>query len=353
MLGAGAVAEAVWVKSGMDASAEALATALPRTRTVADDAPALPGRPARSGWCPSTACSRCGSRSRARGVGGAGSARPHRGPALQLAAHRGRRRGSRPGPRRWTGWPPRSPDRRPTGRWPRPGLRRPGGGPPPGADGLPAAKAPLFDVLGPHHVDHVLASWYAADRRSDLLVAVDVSGSMRARAPGSDRAVIDVVRDGVGELASLLPDDSQLTLWRFGTHLDGTRDYEAVLRGTTLDGEGRAAVSRAVGQLVPQDTGTGLHDTILAAYEAARDAAARTSQPRRRLHRRAQRGRPAHAEPRAARAAAGGGEGYAAAGTARRAHRRRVRRAAREAQALEDALEPVAATSTRCRPRTR
>ena len=46
-----------------------------------------------------------------------------------------------------------------------------------------------------------------------------------------------------------------------------------MLRGTTLDGEGRAAVSRAVGQLVPQDTGTGLHDTILAAYEAARDAA--------------------------------------------------------------------------------
>ena len=46
-----------------------------------------------------------------------------------------------------------------------------------------------------------------------------------------------------------------------------------MLRGTTLDGEGRAAVSRAVGQLVPHDTGTGLHDTILAAYEAARDSA--------------------------------------------------------------------------------
>jgi hypothetical protein len=119
----------------------------------------------------------------------------------------------------------------------------------------------------------VLASWYAADRRSDLLVAVDVSGSMLARAPGANRALIDVVRDGIGELASLLPDDSQLALWRFGSRLDGDRDYEPVLRGTTLDGEGRAAVSRAVQQLTPQDTGTGLHDTILAAYEAARDAA--------------------------------------------------------------------------------
>jgi hypothetical protein len=134
-------------------------------------------------------------------------------------------------------------------------------------------QAPLFDVLGPHHVDHVLASWYAADRRSDVLVAVDVSGSMQARAPGSDRKLIDVVRDGIGGLASLLPDDSQLTLWRFGSRLDGERDFEPVLRGTTLDGEGRAAVSRAVGKLDPLDTGTGLHDTILAAYEAARDSA--------------------------------------------------------------------------------
>ena len=38
MLGLGAFGEAVWVKDGMDASAEALAAALPRTRTVAGDA---------------------------------------------------------------------------------------------------------------------------------------------------------------------------------------------------------------------------------------------------------------------------------------------------------------------------
>ena len=81
------------------------------------------------------------------------------------------------------------------------------------------------------------------------------------------------MREGIGELASLQPDDSQLTLWRFGSRLDGERDHEPVLRATTLDGEGRAAVSRAVGSVRPEDTGTGLHDTILAAYEAARDAA--------------------------------------------------------------------------------
>jgi hypothetical protein len=272
MLGAGAVAEAVWVKSGMDASAEALATALPRTRTVTDAAPALPRAPGEVGLVPEYALLPVAAQVRAAGSvvlaprdhtaalryswqpTAAAAADPARAAAL------GRLSAALTGP---AADEPLA----------RAGLRRPGGGPPPGADGLPATSAPLFDVLGPHHVDHVLASWYAADRRSDLLVAVDVSGSMGARAPGSDRALIDIVRDGVGDLASLLPDDSQLTLWRFGTHLDGERDYEPVLRATTLDGEGRAAVSRAAGQLVPQVTGTGLHDTILAAYEAARDAA--------------------------------------------------------------------------------
>ena len=272
MLGMGAFAESVWLKDGMDASAEALAAALPRTRTVPGDAPALPEAPGEVGLVPEHGL--LPARERARQAGSvvlapldhtaalryswlptaAAAADPARAAALDrlVAALTG----------------PAA-----DGPLAQAGLRRPGGGPPPGVEGLPAAKAPLFDVLGPHHVDHVLASWYAADRRSDLLVAVDVSGSMLARAPGSDRAVIEVVRDGIGELASLLPDESQLTLWRFGTRLDGTRDHEAVLRGTTLDGEGRVAVSRAVGQLVPHDTGTGLHDTILAAYEAARDAA--------------------------------------------------------------------------------
>lgn len=270
MLGLGAFAESVWVKDGMDASAEVLAGALPRTRTVVGDAPALPEEPGEVGlvsehdllpvrerlagavvlaprdhtavlrysWLPTAAAAADPARARTLDRVRAALTGPAADEPLAQA-----------------------------------GLRRPGGGPPPGADGLPAVEAPPFEVLGPHHVDHVLATWYAQDRRSDLLVAVDVSGSMVARAPGSGRAVIDVVRDGIGELASLLPDDSQLALWRFGSRLDGDRDHEAVLRATALDGEGRAALSRATAELRPRDTGTGLHDTILAAYEAARDSA--------------------------------------------------------------------------------
>ena len=309
MLGAGAVAEAVWVKSGMDASAEALATALPRTRTVTDAAPALPRAPGEVGLVPEYAPAPGGRAGPRRGVGGAGPARPHRGlryswqPTAAAAADParaaalGRLAAALTGP---------AADEPLT----RAGLRRPGGGPPPGADGLPAARAPLFDVLGPHHVDHVLASWYAADRRSDLLVAVDVSGSMGARAPGSDRALIDIVRDGVGELASLLPDDSQLTLWRFGTHLDGRAGlragaarHDARRRGP----RGRVAGGRAARPAGDRD-GPARHDPRRVRGGPRRRPPGRP-EPRRRLHRWAQRGRPAHAQPRSAPGAAGGGEG--------------------------------------------
>jgi hypothetical protein len=272
MLGLGAFAESVWVKDGMDASAEVLAAALPRTRTVQGDPPALPQARGEVGLVPEHGLlpvreqvQRAGSvvlaprdHSAVLRYGwlptAAAVADPVRAEALD------RVRVALTGPAA-------------DAALAQAGLRRPGGGPPPGADGLPAVEAPPFEVLGPHHVDHVLATWYVADRRSDLLVAVDVSGSMLAQAPGSERALIEVVREGIGELASLQPDDSQLTLWRFGSRLDGERDHEPVLRATTLDGEGRAATSRAVGRLRPEDTGTGLHDTILAAYEAARDAA--------------------------------------------------------------------------------
>jgi hypothetical protein len=132
--------------------------------------------------------------------------------------------------------------------------------------------APAFDVLGTHHVDHVLATWYPADRRADVLVAVDVSGSMRARAAGADAPVIDVVRRGVGSLADLLPDDSRLELWEFGSHLDGASDHRVMLQRAGLSGGARAAVSSAVAALTPTDTGTGLHDTILAAYRAGQQA---------------------------------------------------------------------------------
>jgi hypothetical protein len=270
MLGLGALGEAVWLDKGMDASADALAAALPRTRVVSDGGPAIPARPGEVGLvAEQTIMSQPG---RAAGLtviapadrtaelryswypSADAVADPVRARALErIAATLAGPDADRP--------------------LVQAGLRRPGGGRPAGAsDGAPPVVAPAFDVLGPHHVDHVLATWYPADRRADVLVAVDISGSMRARPAGAKVPLIEVVRQGVGSLAGLLPDDSRLALWAFGSRLDPPRDHRVLLERADLAGDRRAAVAAAVRGLTPTDTGTGLHDTILAAYRAAQEA---------------------------------------------------------------------------------
>jgi hypothetical protein len=269
LLALGAVGEAVWLADGMDASADALALAFPRTRVVAADVPAMPDRPGEVGlvaehelrsatadgltivaptdhtaqlrysWFPSAAA----------------AADPGRAQALDTV------KAALDGP---AGDSPLA----------KAGLRRPNATRPPNPadDDLPPVAAPPFDVLAPHHVDHVLATAYAEDRRADLVVAVDVSGSMRAVVPGVNEPRIALVRRGVTALAQLLPDDARLSLWEFGTHLDGDKDYRVLRPDDALGGDGRQAIDRAVTALNPTDTGTGLHDTILAAYRSAQAA---------------------------------------------------------------------------------
>ncbi len=270
MIGAGAVAEAVWLKQDMDASAQWLADAKKTTRTVTGDQPATPARAGEVGLVPEysllqhpdtlhdrvalpgtdyTAMLRYTWFPRAVAV-----ADPIRSAALDRLRSRltsadsaGYLRSAR--------------------------LRTPDPAQVVGDDDpLPTPAAKPFAVLEPHHVDHVFATWYVEDRRTNLLVAVDVSGSMAARAAGSTLTRIDVVRQGCKSVAGLLPDDSRMGLWEFGSKLDGARDYKPLLAMTPLSRQHRAALTTALDQVKSQATGTGLYDTILAAYTAARDA---------------------------------------------------------------------------------
>jgi len=272
LVGAGDVGEAVWLDEGMDASAEALATALPRTRTVTDGQ-ALPTQSGEVGLVAEYALARL------RGEGGGAA----------LAGSRILAGSDHTAILRYTWLPTAAAVEDPimTGLLSRvlsaltdpdaddaiakAGLRRPGGSPPPSEiKGLPKLSAPPFDILGGHQVDHVFATWYPADRRSDILLVVDVSGSMRALAPGSNRPLISLVRGGVLEVGKLLPNNSELSLWAFGSNLDPPRDYRTLLPRGNLDSAQRQRLTRAAHALDAQNTGTGLYDTLLAAYEAAK-----------------------------------------------------------------------------------
>jgi hypothetical protein len=278
LVGVGAVGEAVWLDKGMDASAQAMATALRSTRTVTEGQP-WPTEPGDVGLVAEYALMR-----HATGPTGSAAATAVSGSRILTGS-------DHTAVLRYTWLPTAAAVKDPimTGRLARllsaltdpeaddalaaAGLRRSGAGgsepPPGGVRPLPTSTAPPFDVLTPHRVGHVFATWYPADRRSDILVVVDVSGSMAGPAEGSNQPLIDLVRAGVLTLGRQLPDDSELSLWKFGSLLDPPRDYQTLLPRGALDAAQRQRLARAARALTAQETGTGLYDTILAAYRAA------------------------------------------------------------------------------------
>ena len=267
MVAAGTLGEAVWIKDGMDASSAALSAALRQTRTVPGTARG-PAGPAGRGRPGPGVCAAAGEAHR-RGRGRAGRHRPHRRAPVRLAADRGR--GGRPGPQ---GRPRPAAGRveeRGRGQGVRGGRAAPARrrGPRGAAVRLPQLTAPALPVLQPHHVDHVFAAWYVQDRRSSILLAVDVSGSMAEPAPGTTTPLIQLVRQGCLAVGQMLPDQSSLGLWSFGSQLDPPRDYKVLLPTAQLTDGQRAGLAGAVAQLAAEQTGTGLYDTILAAYKAA------------------------------------------------------------------------------------
>ncbi|HST67419.1 MAG TPA: hypothetical protein VLM05_19760 [Mycobacteriales bacterium] len=266
MVAAGSLGEAVWIKSGMDASSAALSAALKQTRTVTGDGPALPragevglipeyalvgARPAgstvlagtdytaslRYGWLPSAA---------AVGTPERAAALDRLLAALEAPAANAAYAAAK--------------------------LRRPDGPAPAGASDLPALTGKSMEILEPHHVDHVFAAWYVQDRRSSILLAVDVSGSMQQPAPGTGTPLIQLVQQGCLAVGRMLPDQSALGLWAFGSQLDPPRDYRVLLPTAALTEGQRAGLSGAVGRLTAEQTGTGLYDTILAAYRSATES---------------------------------------------------------------------------------
>ena len=77
-----------------------------------------------------------------------------------------------------------------------------------------------------------------------------------------------MVRDACRTVAGLLPDDAELGLWEFGTHLDGKRDYLELLPVAAMNPAHRKATGVAIDRVAVRQTGTGLYDTTLAAFKA-------------------------------------------------------------------------------------
>jgi hypothetical protein len=269
LVAAGALGDAVWLRSGMDTSSMAMIRTVAGTRTVTGPGPALPVTAGEVGLIPEYALLPVLS-SGARA-------------AVVLTG------ADRTAALRYTWLPTQAATGDPVRRAAvyrvlmaltgggsaaaitSAHLRPPSAGAPPDAprDRLPALAPVAFDVLAAHHADHVMATWYPQERRADLLLVVDVSGSMAERAPGTNQSKIALVRQGVMSVANLLPSDSRLGLWEFGFRLDGARDYRVLVPARALHPGQRRALAGEVGALDARNSGTALYDTILDAYRSA------------------------------------------------------------------------------------
>jgi hypothetical protein len=129
--------------------------------------------------------------------------------------------------------------------------------------------APANPVLDAQRVDRVLATWYAEDRRADLLVVVDVSAAMAAPPPGARRPLITLARNNLMRLAARMPDDARLGVWAFGSRLRGARDYVVVDPLRPLTSTHRAGLDATMDRLLAGDTSDGFYDAVLAAYRSA------------------------------------------------------------------------------------
>ena len=131
------------------------------------------------------------------------------------------------------------------------------------ARGLPSDEAMTKTVV----------FWSALQRRSNVLAAVDTSGSMTEPAPDRSGSRIRVVQEACLRAIQLFSPESGVGLWKFSKKLDGGKDYRQLVPMGPIGGAltdktpRRAALETAIRRDLTPKGATGLYDTTLAAYQ--------------------------------------------------------------------------------------
>jgi Ca-activated chloride channel homolog len=123
-------------------------------------------------------------------------------------------------------------------------------------------------------VARALQYWAALQERGNVLVVVDVSGSMLEPVPGLDVTRLDLARAAVADALAAYSDKTAVGLWAFSRRLDGDRDHQVVVPVAEARDKSEAVTRRArlrSSALALQAGGdTGLYDTAIAAFRDLR-----------------------------------------------------------------------------------
>ncbi|MDP9862617.1 MULTISPECIES: substrate-binding and VWA domain-containing protein [Streptosporangium] len=139
------------------------------------------------------------------------------------------------------------------------------------ANGLLAAEPETtLSPPAPNVLDKVLSSWADLRKPANVLMVIDVSGSMGATVPGTGKSKLELAKQAaINALPQFGPHD-KVGLWMFSTRRDGAKDHLELAPLATVDAAQRKNLRARLGGLTP-DGGTGLYDTALAAYGHVRD----------------------------------------------------------------------------------
>ncbi|MEU4535476.1 substrate-binding and VWA domain-containing protein [Streptosporangium sp. NPDC023825] len=134
---------------------------------------------------------------------------------------------------------------------------------------LPAEPRTTLSPPAPNVLDKMLTGWADLRKPANVLLVIDVSGSMGAPVPGTGKSKLDLAKQAaINTLPQFGPHD-RVGLWMFSTERDGAKDHLELAPLATVDAAQRGRLRARLDGLIP-DGGTGLYDTAFAAHEQVR-----------------------------------------------------------------------------------
>lgn len=143
-------------------------------------------------------------------------------------------------------------------------------------DGTTPAMPALLPDPDPEALSGIMRQWSALAIDMRMLAVIDVSGSMEEPVEDGGATRIELTRDAAKSALGLLPPASEVGMWAFSIEQDPPDDYvELVSVGPleeTVDDTTRLQALASAADELPSITtgGTGLNDTVLAAFQHMR-----------------------------------------------------------------------------------
>src|SRR4051794_4532693 len=127
-------------------------------------------------------------------------------------------------------------------------------------------------VLLADSVKQSMDTWTALTRPTNVLLVLDVSGSMKEQVAGTGKDRLALAKEAAKNSVNLFADDTRAGLWEFSTKQDGAKDYKSVVALGKIGEAGRKDTLLTSIDKLTAAGNTGLYDTLAAAQQTVHDS---------------------------------------------------------------------------------